>query len=190
MLEGFIDLVKSLFPCVDVVDQEKAKEAIKQFYIWREKFDCFCNSPEKELSQGDILSQVPFKYYDEDGNERSANLDAMILSVSCDIDNDNNILLAPVLPIEEIGVDRTVVESNCIYHLVFFPDEKYFGSVIDLSLINTFPKNQINDALEKNRVNRKFSLNILGYYLLLCKIAVHLLRPEDSETLAYRSTNR
>jgi len=179
MLEGYIDFVKSLFPCISPYSQSSAKESIRQFYAFHTEFQCFSNNDISGLNQGDIISNIPFKMYDTFGDERQYNADGIIISNSCDIENDDQILIAPFFPIDEIGLDLSNLKNNLYFRLLFFPDQRYFSSVADLSLISPYPKKLILEKISEGFINRKFSLNQVGYYLLISKITVHLLRPED-----------
>jgi hypothetical protein len=189
MLEEYIDFVKSLFPCISPYTQERAKECIRQFYILRSEFPCFTAVHIPDLNQGDIISKLPFRRYDDEGDEEEYVTDGLIISNSCDIENDNQILIAPFFPISELGLDLKNLKNNAYFSLLFFPDNRYSNHVADLSLISPFPKKVIQNKLDAGSITKKFSLNQVGYYLLISKITVHLLRPEDTTVQSLRDSD-
>ena len=56
-----------------------------------------------------------------------------------------------------------------------------FRSVIDFGLINSYSTKLIGQSIEDKKINKIASLNDLGYYLFLCKLTIHFMRPEDIE---------
>jgi len=179
MLEEYIDFVTSLFPCISPYIQEKAKESIRQFYTLHTEFPCFTPNLIPDLNQGDIVSTLPFRRYDNEGDEKDYLTDGLIISNSCDIENDEQILIAPFFPISELGFDRKTLKKNVYFSLLFFPDNRFSNHVTDLSLFSPFQKKIIKNKLADGTITKKLSLNQVGYYLLISKITVHLLRPED-----------
>ena len=181
MLSKYIDFVTSLFPSISPYVQEQAKFSIKQFYDINKTFSCFTKFIDEDLLQGDIITQIPFVKINDDGEEEEFVTDGLIISNSCDIENDKYILIAPFIPVENLEEfeDINALKNNTIYRLLYFPDCNYSQSVADLALISSFPKNRILEKLKNKEIIRKYSLNQIGYYLLISKLTVHLLRPED-----------
>ena len=60
MLKEFIDFVDSVLPSVSPDFRDGAKEAIAQFEKSKQKITYLSNNPLDELSQGDIISKIPF----------------------------------------------------------------------------------------------------------------------------------
>lgn len=60
MLKEFIEFVDSVLPSVSPDLRDDAKEAILQFEKTGEQVKYMMLSPLEKLSQGDILSKVPF----------------------------------------------------------------------------------------------------------------------------------
>lgn len=189
MLEEYIDFVKSLFPCISPYTQERAKECIRQFYILHSEFPCFTGTNIPDLNQGDIISELPFRRYNEVGDEEEYVTDGLIISNSCDIENDDQILIAPFFPIADLGLDLNNLKNNAYFNLLFFPDNRYAAHVADLSLLSPFPKKVIQDKIFAGALTKKHSLNQVGYYLLISKITVHLLRPEDMTVQSLRDSD-
>jgi hypothetical protein len=180
MLEAYIDFVKSLFPSISPYVQQRAKECIRQFYVNHQEFPCFTSETIFDLNQGDIIDNITFRRYNELGEEEEYMSDGLVISNSCDIENDTQILIAPFFPIESLQLDFVTLKNNAYYQLLYFPDYRYANKAADLSLMSPFPKNLLLNKIAEGKVKKIFSLNLIGYYLLLSKITVHLLRPEDS----------
>lgn len=62
MLNEFIDFVDSVLPSVPIGTKEGVQEAIAQFERDGEQIKYLTLNPLQELSQGDIISQVPFYF--------------------------------------------------------------------------------------------------------------------------------
>lgn len=189
-LVDFYDYIKALFPMQPYdYEYDHVKEAIRQFYR-KGMTHSFCAVPDvrsnTDIVQGDVLSCLRFSYYDEDANERFIKAPAMIISNSCDIENDGHILLAPAIPLRDIeSVDRSLLETiknNQKTNFLYIPDNGILKNyVIDFSWISMFPKNVIVGLLNQKKSEKIITLNQLGYYMLLCKLAVHFMRPESVE---------
>ena len=117
MLTKYIDFVTSLFPSISPYIQEQAKFSIKQFYKTNNNFSCFTKFNDDVLLQGDIITQIPFILINDDGEEEEFITDGLIISNTCDIENDKNILVAPFIPIENMeGVeDINSLKNNLIF---------------------------------------------------------------------------
>ena len=63
MLKELIDFVDSILPSVPMGTKEGVQEAIAQFEKEGEQIKYLTLNPLSELSQGDIISAVPFHYF-------------------------------------------------------------------------------------------------------------------------------
>jgi hypothetical protein len=189
MLQAYIDFVQALFPNISPYVKDNAKESIRQFYINKKEFLCFTGNCMPQLGQGDIIGSLPFHYYNDAGDENEYITDGLVLSNSCDVENDHQILIAPFIPINSLKLDAANLKNNLYYSLLYFPDYRYSNSVADLSLISPFSKNLILNKLADGMITKKYSLNLIGYYLLISKITVHLLRPEDIDIQTIRNSD-
>ncbi len=86
MLNELIDFVDSILPSVDPEAKDKAKAAISQFYKNGNCFELLLPKQLPSLSQGDIISEIPFSYFKEDGTQQIFKAKGMVISTSCHID--------------------------------------------------------------------------------------------------------
>ncbi|MFD2614462.1 hypothetical protein [Paenibacillus gansuensis] len=181
MLNEFINFVEELFPSIKPYTKENVKQAIKQFQS-SGKTQKFCKAqPFPFLSQGDIVESLPFLRFTENGEEKRYVTKGMLLSNTCDAENDKEILFAPLLPIKDLKVDELAVKNNMNYRLLYIPDADLTDYVVDLSLINSYSKRLITHGISEGILKKTLSLNSYGYYLFLTKLTIHLLRPENEE---------
>ena len=165
----------------------KCQSALEQFYSHGKRFSCFTSAQIEGLSQGDIIASLPFEIIVEDRSLYKLNTSACIVSNSCDIENDKTFLAAPVLDITRLDVDKENLKNNRYYRLLYFPDEIFSDIVVDLSLMMPFYTLAVQKSLESGRIKKIHSLNLVGYYLLISKLTVHFMRPEDKTVQSSRS---
>ncbi|MEG1142805.1 MAG: hypothetical protein RSE41_10265 [Clostridia bacterium] len=189
MLREFIDFVEGVLPSVSPDLRDGAKNAILQFKQEEKDIQYISNELLEEVSQGDILSKVPFSYYDENGLQSSFSADAMILSTSCNIDQKPKIVMAPVFPMDAFNGNVGELKKNTIFDYMYIDDIKLRNHFVDFSTLNTFNKKLISDGLKTGKIIRKVSLNQLGYYFLVIKLTIYFMRKEDPDTLGNRLEN-
>lgn len=186
MMEEFIDFVDSICPSIPPDIKEKAKFAIRDFKNMRGSVNYLMSSPLDKLSQGDILSKVPFMYYDSNGEEKRFIALGMVITTSCDIDNDNRLTVVPVLPLEQYPGNESTIKNNQTLSYMYIPDIKMENYFIDFALMNTYDKNLIFQGIESNRISRYASLSQVGFYFFITKLTVFLMRKEDYDTQGLR----
>ena len=189
MLDEFIEFTQSLFPSISPYVKDKTKEAIKQFELKGKKLNLFNYKAYDYLTLGDIFDGVPFSRIEEDGNISVYRGKGMLISNTCSADHDDEIVIAPLLEIDSLGLNKTDIVNNLHYRLLYLPDERYENYVVDFSLINTFNKDVLNRMIEQKRTVKETSLNQFGFYLFLCKLTICFMRPEDEDVQADRRKN-
>ena len=187
MLKEFIEFVDSVLPSVSPDLRDGAKEAILQFEKTGEQIKYMMLSPLEKLSQGDILSKVPFSYFEDTGEQKTFVADALVLSTSCHIDQKERIVLVPVFSIEKFDGNIVDLKKNTIFDYMYIPDTIMSDKFIDFEYMNTYSKKLIMGAIEADKIKRIGSLNQLGYYLFIIKLTVYLMRKEDNDTLTERN---
>lgn len=183
MLEEFIDFVEAVLPVVSAKDKDALKKAIAQFEKNGDNPVFVLNSPLEKLSQGDIISDVSFFYFDENASLKTFKSNAMIISTSCHIDNKDKITLVPVISLSAFSKGNLKdLKNNVIYDYMYIPDHKFADSFVDFETMNSISIDIIRKGIDENKIRRLGSLSQLGYYLLIMKLTIFLFRPEDSET--------
>lgn len=185
MLKEFIDFVEDILPSVDPDLKERASKAIAQFEKEGHQLQYLLFRPLTELSQGDVISHINFMYFEDDGSLKRFQADAMVLSMSCDIDHKDYLLLTPVLPLDTFKGDVIQLKSNMIFNNMYIPgmDNKF----VNFEFINSYNKKLLLNGIDNNRIKRIASLNQLGYYLFIVKLTVFLMRKEDEGMLKWRN---
>lgn len=184
MIPEFIEFCKQLFPSIDPYTKEQAKEAMRQFEEIEGPVLARTDN-NNELLQGDIFSEIPFYYMDENGEFRIILRKAQLLSNTCDATRDEQLLFAALHPLEALKNNQSMkanIVRNKRYSAFYLPDRILQDEYIDFELINTMPRATFNKLLEEQKVHKIASLTMVGYYMFICKLTVFFMRPEDEET--------
>ena len=127
MLEEFIDFVNSVLPSVDPEARDKAKAAIAQFSNDGNQYEFLLSNLLPQLSQGDIISEIPFVYLKDNGEQEIYKAKGMVISTSCHIDQKEILNIVPVLPLDFFDGDRNKkreLMGNKIYDYMYIPENK------------------------------------------------------------------
>ena len=189
MLDEFVNYVQKLFPSISPYVKNQTEQAIRQFKLTGRTLNLLNDKPYDYLTQGDILSNVPFIKTEKNGEISAQRAFGMLLSNTCSADHDDDIVIAPLLQIKDLGLNKNDIVNNLHYRLFYLPDKRFEELVVDFSLMNTFNKNLLNSQIEDGKVKKVSSLNQMGFYLLLSKLTVCFMRPEDEEVQANRRKN-
>lgn len=187
MLKELIDFVDSILPSVPMGTKEGVQEAIAQFEKDGEQIKYLTANPLSELSQGDIISAVPFYYFDSDGNQKMFKTDALVLSTSCHIDQKDKLVLVPVFPLTSFKGNFVELKKNKVIDYMYIPEGILINSYVNFEIMNTFSKELIMSGLKNGKLTRVASLNQIGYYFFIIKLIVYLMRREDIGTLNERN---
>ena len=188
-LKEFIDFVDSILPSVDPNAKDKAKAAIEQFKAEERYFEFLAPKNLPELSQGDIISEICFAYFDSDGNQQKYKACGMIISTSCHIDQKNVINIVPILPLAYLKADRNKeneIKNNKVFDYMYLPDNIMSDKFVDFSKVCTYEKRLIFDGIKAGKIKRIASLSQIGFYLFILKLTVFLMRKEDEDTMQKR----
>ncbi|SFL80736.1 hypothetical protein [Salibacterium qingdaonense] len=183
-IDEFVGMVKELFPSIDPYAESKTREAVKHIQDdTREKLEtCTRTNVFNFLAQGDIFSEIPFTFVDEEGNDRQFNSKALLLSNTCDAERERLLVFVPVIPIETFkkeGFDEQNLINNKYTKLFYLPSLSFQSYVVDFNIVNCVSRQLINKLIESNKLKKDVTLNLIGYYLFLAKLTVHFMRPED-----------
>lgn len=189
MLEEFIDFVDSVLPSVDSEAKDKAKAAIAQFKKDGNNFEYLMPQVLTYLSQGDIISEIPFRYFDENGKQFQIVAKGMVISTSCHIDQKKYINIVPVFPVSDLEDNENQLKdlrNNKIFDYMYIPENKIKDYFIDFSRVNTYDKRLILNEISNGKIERICSLSQLGFYFFIVKLTVFLMRKEDDDTMLER----
>lgn len=181
MIKEFIEFTANIISCINPYTKENIDKAIKQFELEGKQLFTTMDNNLECLAQGDVLENVPFYRVNNMGKMGVFVTKGLVLSNTCDCSRDRDILLAPFIPIKETQKDRNALVKNKAYGYLYLPDNKFDEEVVDFSLSNSFNREFLLKAIEAKKIKKKVSLNSYGYYLLLCKLTIYLMRPEDEE---------
>jgi len=169
-LAGFRDWVATLLPAV----ADAPREAIAQFIQAGTFRYHIVEGVAAEALQGDLLSELPFVSIDVEGREEIERSPAMILSASCDVENDSDMVVCMCIPAKDVwnaGVPETDGTRQRLFRYMYLPEPDLMA---DLGRITTIR----SGLLHRGLVRRTASLTPFGYYLMVTKVAVHFLRLE------------
>lgn len=186
-LEEFTSLYKKTFPSIDYKEKELVKDYFAGFEYNCDKF--FTIYEKKFILQGDLLSNIKFILISENEDVLCTNTIGMVLSNTCDIKQDKFIIMAPVFPFEyfneiypELKKCIDSLKKNLIFRFFYVPS--CYGNpefVVDFTKICSYEKTYLINKIKKNSTKKVLSLTQLGYYLLILKLTIHLLRSESVE---------
>ena len=57
----------------------------------------------------------------------------MLLSNTCSADHDDDIVIAPLLQIKDLGLNRNDIVNNLHYRLFYLPDKRFEELVVDFT---------------------------------------------------------
>ena len=187
-LEAFINYSYQLFPNIDSSIKQSLSDVLQQFDIT--KFNWFSPNNLGGINQGDILDKIPFIFQDENGKINLFQTKGMVISNSCDVENDSEVILAPLIPYansNEFNDNQKKDILNNKYNakmcLSYSEIDNYY---IDLAGMQSFNKHFILKLFEEKKIKLEYSLSQFGWYFLLTKLTIHFMRMEDHELFASR----
>ena len=172
MIPEFVDFCKELFPSISPYTRDQAKRAMEQFENLYGNPKLVAHPKDAELYQGDIYTEIPFLYTNENGEQTCIMRKAQLLTNTCDAVRDDNLIFA----------------ANHTFRLFYIPDPETQDLLIDFSLLTTLSRNTFLSLLQKGIVHRIAALSQIGYYMFICKLTVFFMRPEDVQVNKDRDT--
>lgn len=192
-------------------DKARLKDALKQFSPDRNGNGIDYNNFYKNYGhlyfmQSDLIKEIRMSVWNDDiSNYEKGYSDAIIISNTCDISNDNKhelnkkqCLFAPVIDFNEYISDltnsgypkeklqqfissvKTQLITNLFYLPFFHKENKEY--VVLLDNVFWFPTEELNSYIENIKENRITSLGQFGYYLFILKLSYHICRlPEQCD---------
>ena len=185
---SFEKILKDLFPSLSESSKDQIKQAIQQLEVNPKLLFQFDNL-KLDVYQGDTFSEIQFVTLIDEGKYAKNNLKCMIISHTCDFEKRENILIAPIYPIDIIKkrFDKLQIDSikkNFIYDKIFLPyPTAENGLVVDLNGINSVRKSFIKTLINKNKLYRLTTFSQIGFYFFIIKLTVHFLRRENTKDI-------
>lgn len=146
--------------------------------------DAFASSLPRSVCQGDILGAFQFTWQESDGERSSEQLPGLLISHSCDYDQDDSALLAPCYPADRFRRASfygalVLNKKNSLFYLPGIPNRS--PMVADLSLIQPFSTEFIRRGVADRSIERICSFSDVGYVYFVLKLAHHLMRPQPAD---------
>lgn len=194
MLNEFVDFCAEIFPSISPYKIEALKNAMDQFNFEGKTF-CVCQStPLEYLAQGDVFGELPFTYFDDDGEEKLIYRKSILLSNTCDASRRDFLIFAAIQEFEtndngaEQFSENTIkdIKLNRMSQFLYLPCTELQSEMVDFGLINTFSRNAIIKMINTNTLKKKISLNEYGFYMLLSKLTIYFCRRQDLDTECIR----
>jgi len=178
MIKELIEFTTELFPSISPYTKENVNKAIEQFDY--EKLEWFKTNTIEDIAQGDIIEKLPFTFTNENGERCTILTKGIILSNTCDVSRDEYIIIAPLIEYNEIFDEsqKRTMRANKYYGKMCFTNSQLDGYFIDFTRATAFNRKLIMKLLE-SKTKIEYSLNRYGYYLLLTKLTIYFMRPED-----------
>lgn len=186
MIKEFIDYTYQIFPSIDTNTKNGIKELIGQYDT--NKPNWFSDTLDN-ISQGDIIENLPFSQYDDNGNEIPFLTKGMILSNTCDLTRDDYIIIAPLIPFEHDFKESTkkAIQQNIVSGKMCLTSCELDNLYIDFSMSTLFRRSVVMKLFELGKIRRIHSLSQFGFYFLCSKIAIYYLRVENYDNFNMRS---
>lgn len=188
-VKDIVDFCEELFPSISPYTASRAKKALDQFESNGKTVQLTTLNAFDYLAQGDIFTEIPITYINDEGTEETILCKGMLLTNTCDNSRNDKLQFAAIHSIEElennIGFQESV-KHNKAYQFLYLPDSKLEDYFIDFGLISSFSRKVIEELLQRGKVQKIASLSQIGYYMFLAKLTVYFMRPEDVEANALR----
>lgn len=189
MLEELARVLADVFPSIEPETARRFIEAAKNRVPLASEL--YTAQPLPGINQADIIGPLPFCAVDQDGEGIRAESLGLVLSHSCDVEHDEQLLAAFGFPLVELrasvgsegeGFIRSIAR-NTKYHLYYLPAVPGNSDLVfDLSRVGTFSGKFIQRRLDDGGIRRFASMSQFGFYLFVAKLTLHLLRPETEAT--------
>lgn len=196
MLRSFAEILGRLFPSVEPEVRRKFIDALREGRPIAKEL--YAATLPAGICQGDLIERICIHSLEEDSEWYEFDGIGLVLSNTCDAAMQTYVTVAACYPYSEFAGDPELaknagflasVHSNEITQFLFLPGVPRIGDVVaDLSLVGSISRVWLQEQLEEHGRFRVAALSPLGYYLLVSKLTVHLLRPETQEVV--RTTSR
>ncbi len=178
MTEELIKLVEELFPNLGPDKVKSIKELIREQQ--EKKYPWLATTCLNELSQGDILTNIPFFRVTEEGKVLKGDFSAILLSNTCDAQRNEKLIFAPLFDVE---TSNKIKDVNLAFNKLHFESVGLMDKYIDFDFISSIERKVMMKLIESRKVEKKYSLSREGYYFFILKLTMYFLRPESKEVI-------
>lgn len=188
MIRFFKDYCNQLFPSIDTEIKNAVRTAVEQIDMSQKTW--FMPKKLEDLSQGDIISDLPFTIQEENGSSITYKTKGMILSNTCDLVRDEYVIIAPLYDIEKGNFKKEQIKDlkdNVFSGKMCFKDSFLDNYFVDFSQSTSFNRKLIKMAIDRNIIQREASLTQFAWYLMIIKLTVYYMRVENHEWFENRS---
>jgi hypothetical protein len=181
--EEFVRLLGEVFPSIDPQVKTACLEAARKEPVTAAEL--FATQLPAKMCQGDIVANLPFVIPYSDGSLKRSTGPAMLLSQSCDWDNDEFVSFAPAYPFDWYSDNPGMagyIKRNEYFRLFYLPAVSGLGErVVEFSQAQPFRKDVVERSLADGSAVRQCSLTRIGFCYLIAKLTMHYMRPEPSD---------
>lgn len=188
MIRFFKDYCNQLFPSIDTEIKNAVRTAIEQIDMSQKTW--FMPKVLEDISQGDIISDLPFTIQKEDGNSITYKTKGMILSNTCDLVRDEYVIIAPLYDISKGNFKKEQIrdlKDNVFSGKMCFKDSFLDNYFVDFSQSTSFNRRLIKTAIDRNIIQREASLTQFAWYLMIIKLTVYYMRVENHDWFESRN---
>lgn len=173
MNRELLKIITEIFPSFSPYIESQVKEALKENK--RNRQIVTINEDCDEILQGDIFDEIDFIIY-KNNEPVQISLPGMIISNTCDIVRNKTLVFVPIVPIAKVSGNEANILRNEIFNLFYL--EEVDKAVINFDYIQYIPRELFEKKIKQTKSRR---LTQYGFYLLLIKLSIYLMRVESSE---------
>lgn len=180
MLAEFAQFVSEVFPSVTPATAKQLIEKAGAAGLTGEQL--FATQLGNVLCQGDIVDGLSWIVEGENGTYGRAILPGMLLSHSCDVDNDEWLTFAPCASFNRNDPKAGAIGKNEVFDLYYMPPHRSrSAAVADFAQVQSMRAERILIGIAAGSYLRTDSLTMLGYYHFVLKLSMHYLRPQSAQ---------
>lgn len=193
MLQEFVDLITSALPAIEPNKAEVAKRAIREFLLGN-SINLATTPNAIDIIQGDVIGPLKFYSINEQGELSERESLALVLTNTCDIENDGQIILCPCYSEQDFfrifpHINTSELKLNRFGSFFYIYRTANESFISDFSEFGNYSTDLIRKLLNDVSIKRYVTLTQIGWYFLIAKLTYHFMRPEDSATHFGRTRN-
>lgn len=190
----FLELYQKNFPQLTEEEARKLHTQFREYGVHSKWIFSSHLTADTLIAQGDILSGLYASQFDVGDNDNQPSVlgptEGIVITNTCDneLDRDTNAVFVPLFNAEKYfsSIDdanmRRDIEANVVTSILYMPAHNDLpASIADFSVCTTVTKTWLKKKKDAGQLQKRASLTNNGYYFLLAKLTLHLMRPETTE---------